>query len=284
MNLDRVIKANYDVLDNLSTAIAIFGDNTRLIFFNSAYQKLMKLETVWLHAKPTYAEVLDECRNNRQMAEYADFQAFKKTELAMFTSVTSPVQELIHLPNGKTLRRLTAPYPLGGLLFVFEDVTDSLALQRKNNTLLAVQKETIDHLQEGIVVYGSNNRVKIFNNSVLKIWNVEDKTVDEIKGMHISDLLEHLREKIDYGENWQEFKENAISSLTDRTPKTGRLMSKDDSVVLFSYIPLPDGAHMLSFIDITDTCTVEKAMMEKNIALKELTNYGMSLFPAFLLN
>lgn len=269
MNLDRIIKANYDVLDNLSTAIAIFGDNMRLIFFNSAYQKLMKLETVWLHAKPTYAEVLDECRNNRQMAEHADFQAFKKTELAMFTSITSPVQELMHLPNGKTLRRLTAPYPLGGLLFVFEDVTDSLALQRKNNTLLAVQKETIDHLHEGIVVYGSNNRVKILNNSVLKIWDVGDKSIDEIKGMHISDMLEYLKEKIDYGENWQEFKENAISSLTDRTPKTGRLMRKDDSVVLFSYIPLPDGAHMLSFIDITDTCTVEKAIMEKNIALKE---------------
>lgn len=268
-NIDRIITANYDVLDNLSTAIAIFGENTRLLFFNSAYQKLMKLETVWLHAKPTYAEVLDECRNNRQTAEHADFQAFKKNELAMFTSVTSPVQELVHLPSGKTLRRLTAPYPLGGLLFVYEDVTDSLALQRKNNTLLAVQKETIDHLHEGIIVYGSNNRVKISNNSVLKIWDIQGKTTDEIKGMHISDILEQIKDKIDYGDNWKEFKENAISNLTDRVPKTGRLMKKDDSVVLFSYIPLPDGAHMLSYIDITDTCVVEKAIMEKNMALKE---------------
>ena len=268
-NLDRVIKANYDVLDNLSTAIAIFGENTRLVFFNSAYQKLMKLESVWLHAKPTYSEVLDECRNNRQMAEHADFQAFKKAEVAMFTSITAPVQELMHLPSGKTLRRLTAPYPLGGLMFVFEDVTDSLALQRKNNTLLAVQKETIDHLHEGILVYGSNNRIKILNSSVLKIWDIEDKNTDEIKGMHISEMLDYIKDKIDYDDNWKEFKENAISSLTDRTPKTGRLMRKDNSVVLFSYIPLPDGAHMLSFIDITDTCVVEKAIMEKNLALKE---------------
>lgn len=268
-NLDRVVKANYDVLDNLSTAIAIFGENTRLVFFNSAYQKLMKLESVWLHTKPTYSEVLDECRNNRQMAEHADFQAFKKSEIAMFTSITSAVQELMHLPSGKTLRRLTAPYPLGGLMFVFEDVTDSLALQRKNNTLLAVQKETIDHLHEGIVVYGSNNRIKILNSSVLKIWDIEDKNTDEIKGMHISDMLDSIKDKIDYDDNWKEFKENAISSLTDRTPKTGRLTRKDDSVVLFSYIPLPDGAHMLSFIDITDTCVVEKAIMEKNLALKE---------------
>lgn len=269
LNFERMVKANYEVLENLSTAIAIFGENMRLVFFNTAYQKLMKLEMVWLHAKPTYAEVLDECRNNRQMTEYADFQAYKKAEISMFTSLTGPAQELIHLPNGKTLRRLVAPYPLGGLLFVFEDVTDSLMLQRKNNTLLAVHKETIDHLHEGIMVYGSNNRVKILNNSLLKVWNIEERNIEELKGKHISEILEDLKDKIDFGGDWSEFKENAISSLTDRSPKTGRLVRKDDSVVLFSYTPLPDGAHMLSFIDITDTYMVEKAVMERNLALKE---------------
>lgn len=269
LNFERMVKANYEVLENLSTAIAIFGENMRLVFFNTAYQKLMKFETVWLHAKPTYAEVLDECRNNRQMTECADFQAYKKAEMSMFTSLTGPSQELIHLPNGKTLRRLVAPYPLGGLLFVFEDVTDSLTLQRKNNTLLAVHKETIDHLHEGIMVYGSNNRVKIINNSLLKVWDIAERNVEELKGKHISEVLDDFKEKIDFGDDWTEFKENAISSLTDRSPKTGRLMRKDDSVVLFSYTPLPDGAHMLSFIDITDTYMVEKAVMEKNLALKE---------------
>lgn len=269
VNFERMVKANYEVLENLSTAIAIFGENMRLVFFNTAYQKLMKLETVWLHAKPTYAEVLDECRNNRQMTEYADFQAYKKSEMSMFTSLTGPAQELVHLPNGKTLRRLVAPYPLGGLLFVFEDVTDSLALQRKNNTLLAVHKETIDHLHEGIMVYGSNNRLKILNNSLLKVWDIEERNIEELKGKHISEVLDELKDKIDFEGDWSEFKENAISSLTDRSPKTGRLMRKDDSVVLFSYTPLPDGAHMLSFIDITDTYMVEKAVMEKNLALKE---------------
>ncbi|MDR2765903.1 MAG: PAS-domain containing protein, partial [Holosporaceae bacterium] len=145
-NLDRVITANYDVLESLSTAIAIFNESTRLIFFNSAYQHLMKMETGWLNSKPTYGEILDESRNNRQLPEHADFQAFKKMQLALFTSVTAPQQEMMHLPNGKTLRLVITPYPLGGLSLMYEDVTDSLALQRKNNTLLAVQKETIDHL------------------------------------------------------------------------------------------------------------------------------------------
>lgn len=268
-DLDKVITANYDVLENLSTAIAIFGENTKIMFFNSAYQKLMKFESMWLHSKPTYGEILDECRNNRQLPEHADFQSFKKSQLALFTSVMAPSQELMHLPNGKTLRVLVAPYPLGGLLMMYEDVTDSLVLQRKNNTLLAVQKETIDHLHEGVIVYGSDNRFKIVNDSILKIWNVKDKTPADMKGIHLSEMLEYIKDMIDYGSDWSEFRENTISNFTDRIAKTGKMVRKDNSVVMFSYIPLPDGAHMLSYIDITDTYVVEKAIMEKNSALKE---------------
>ncbi|MDR3151315.1 MAG: PAS-domain containing protein [Holosporaceae bacterium] len=271
-SLDRVVTANYEVLENLSTAIAIFSENTRLVFFNSAYQKLMKLEAGWLHSKPTYAEVLDERRNNRQLPEHADFQAFKKSQLALFTSVTAPSQELMHLPNGNTLRSVIAPYPLGGLLFMFEDVTDSLALQRKNNTLLAVQKETLDHLQEGIVVYGSDNRLKVINNASLKIWNIGDRQTSDLKGMHLSEMLDGMRDSIDYGDDWKSFLETSISSFTDRIAKTGKITKKDGSVILFSYIPLPDGAHMLSYSDITDTYMVETAIREKDQALKAAQN------------
>ncbi|MCR5224779.1 MAG: PAS-domain containing protein [Alphaproteobacteria bacterium] len=267
-NLDRVVTANCEVLETLSTAIAIFGENTRLTFFNSAYQKLMKLETNWLHANPSFSEILDECRDNRQLPEYADFQVFKKEQLALFTSVTSPIQQLMHLPNGKTLRLVIAPYPLGGLLFMYEDVTDSLALQRKNSTLLAVQKETIDHLYEGVMVFGSDNRLKIVNNAMLKMWKLEAQDLSNMKGMHLSEMLDAIKEELDYGADWEAFKENAISNLTDRITKTGKLLKKDNSVILFSYVPLPDGAHMHSFIDITDTCVVERAVMEKNQALK----------------
>ncbi|GHU10865.1 two-component sensor histidine kinase [Alphaproteobacteria bacterium] len=267
-SLDRIVTANYEVLENLSTAIAIFSENTRLVFFNGAYQKLMKLEQSWLHSKPTYAEILDERRNNRQLPEHADFQAFKKSQLALFTSITTPSQELMHLPNGNTLRTLVAPYPLGGLIFIFEDVTNSLALQRKNNTLLAVHKETIDHLQEGIAVYGSDNRMKIVNNSTIKIWDIKDKETSDLKGIHLSELLDIIKDSLDYGEDWKSFKENSISNLTDRIAKTGKLTKKDNSVILFSYIPLPDGAHMLSYTNITDSCIVEKAIMERSQALK----------------
>lgn len=268
-NLDNIIASNYEVLENVSSAVAIFGKNMRLDFFNTAYQKLMKLEASWLHSKPTYAEILDERRNNRLLPELADYQEFKKTQLEMFNTLQAPIKDLMHLPNGKTLSVITAPYPLGGLLYVFEDVSDSLNLQRKNNTLLAVYKETIDHLHEGIAVYGSDNRLKIVNNSMMKSLGINDRTQQEMKGMHISEMLTYAKEKIDYGDDWDVFKVQAVSNLTDRKTKSGKTELKDGTVVMFSYIPLPDGAHMISYTDITDTCVVEKAIKEKDQAVRE---------------
>lgn len=267
-NIDKIVTANHEVLENLSTAIAIFGEDTRLSFFNSTYQRLMKLESSWLHSKPTYSEILEERRNNRQIPEHADFQIFKKEQLALFTSITSPIQELLHLPSGKSLRVVVAPYPLGGLIFIYEDVTDSLILQRKNNTLLAVQKETLDHLYEGIMVYGSDNRLKIVNQAFLKVWNLTDVSTEELKGIHLSETLDKMKPELDYGDDWETFRANAVSNFTDRINKTGKLIKRDNSVILFTYTPLPDGAHMHSFMDITDTYNVEQAIMEKNELLK----------------
>lgn len=267
-DIDRIVTANCDVLELMSTAIAIFAENTKLVFFNSAYQRLTKLEEGWLYSKPTFAEVLDERRNNRQLPEHADYQEFKKMQLSLFTSITSTIQDLQHLPNGKTHRTVIAPYSLGGLMFMYEDVTDSLLLQRQNNTLLAVQKETIDNLYEAIAVYGSNNRLKIVNNAFKKMWNFEDKDNKALQEVHISEILDNIRGMLDYGEDWDNFKQNAISNLTDRISKTGKLLKNDNSVILFSYIPLPDGAHMHSYMDITATCLVEQAVNEKNEAVK----------------
>lgn len=48
---------------------------------------------------------------------------------------------------------LASPHPFGGVILTFEDATDKWAFQWNYNTLIEVQKETIDHLFEGIAVF-----------------------------------------------------------------------------------------------------------------------------------
>lgn len=267
-NIDKLIVAQGEVLESMSTGIAIFDQNMKLSFFNSSYKQMTKFDEIWLSAKPNYGEVLDRQRMCRQLPEVADFAAYKKDQLKMFSSLISPTQDLIHLPNGNVLRRYIAPYQMGGLIFLYDDITDSLLLKRENNTISSVQKELVNNLLEAVCILGSDNKIKSLNPKMLTLWNITKDCI----GMHISDFLDEHQDLISYYGKWDNFKSNIISNLTDRIMKTGRLTTQDGSVLFFSYTPLPDGSHMHTYIDITDSCNVSLAKYEKEQAITSSNN------------
>lgn len=263
--LARHIENHEQVLHNLGTAIAIFGADRRLEFYNTAYVKLWDMGEAFLDAKPTLGEILEELREARKIPEQANFPEFKAGRNAMFTSLIDPLEELIHLPDGKTLRCVAAPHPFGGLLITWEDVTASLALERSYNTLIAVQKETLDNLYEGIAVIGGDGRLQLSNPAFGRIWQLGD---DELSAApHISELVERMRDFLDLGD-WDNQKSELINLLSDREGQSGRIERADESVIDFATVPLPDGAMLLSYVDVSDSHRVEQFLRERNEALE----------------
>lgn len=264
--LTRHIAAHADVLENLATAIAIYGADRRLKFFNTAFAKLWTLDEKWLRQCPDYGEVLEALRERRRLQEYADFPAFKRRSLKMFTSLVEPLEEWIYVPDGTTLRTRIMPHPMGGLLFTFEDVTDTLVLERTLNTQIAVQRDTLNNLYEGVVVVGSDGRLKLSNPAYGRIWGLPQESL--AAEPHIADIIELVREYFDYDEDWSALKERIIDRLTGRSPRAGRLHRTDGSVLDYACVPLPDGAMLLSYLDVTDSFRVERALRERTDALE----------------
>ncbi|MDR3516061.1 MAG: PAS-domain containing protein [Azospirillaceae bacterium] len=263
--LNRHIVAHAQVLEQLGTAIAIYGADTRLKFFNQTYVTLWELDESWLRSEPLYSEVLEDLRTRRRLPEYADFVRFKREQLAEFTSLLEPSEDLLHLPDGTTLRKLTVPHPFGGLMYVMEDVTNALALETSYNTLMAVQQETLDNLAEGIAVFGGDGRLKLANPAFARIWHLQ--RADLQLEPHASTILDKTRHLYFHGDDWAEFREEMIANTLDRAMRTGRLVRTDGSVVEFANVPLPDGAVLTSYVDITDSVRVEKALRERTAAL-----------------
>lgn len=278
VEIKRLMNAHDTVLDHLSTAIAVYDAEGTLQYYNQAYVNLHAFDEEFLKTKPRLDEVLEELRHRRQLEEYADFPAYKKWRLLQLKEQVDPQEHLMHLPDERTLRIFSAPHPLGGLLFMFEDVTDYLALERKNKTLLDAYQTTLDNLFEGVIVIGSDSRLKIFNPSFVHLWNFEE---EEIKpGQHLTYIIEKMKDFFDYdAEAWESFKAQIMENFTDRVPKTGQLSRKDGTVVDFGYVPLPNGDHLLSYTDATDTSLVQQALQEKNEAL-ETADYLKSEFIA----
>lgn len=262
----RHVSAHGEVLENLASAMAIYGADQRLKFFNTAFAQLWAVDEDWLRTEPGYGEVLEMLREKRRLPEYADFPAFKRQRLKLFTSLLEPLEELIYIPDGTTLHSRVAPHPMGGLLFTFDDVTDRLSLERSYNTLIAVQRETLDHLYEGVAVIGSDGRLRLTNPAYARMWHLAAEDLSDEP--HIANVIERSKGFFDYAGDWPGYKERVITRLSAREPRAGRLERTDGSILDYATVPLPDGGVLLSYIDVTDTSRVETALRERAEALE----------------
>ena len=65
---------------------------------------------------------------------------------------------------------------------------------------------------------------------------------------------------------WQRLRAT-ITAIDNREPVIGRIERPDGNVVDCATMPLPDGATLVTFQDVTDTVNVERALRERNEAL-----------------
>ncbi|MBL4692911.1 MAG: PAS-domain containing protein [Magnetovibrio sp.] len=267
-NFTRHISAQNQVMETLATAIAIFDENQRLSFNNSTYASLWKLDASWLGEHPVFGDVLDRLREQRALPEVTDFRTFKKEQTALFGNLKSPTESMLHLPDGTMLRAVTTPHPMGGLVFAYEDVTDHLKLERNYNTLGAVQRETLDNLHEGVCVFGADGRMKLKNPAFARIWKLPEDGGGN--ALHMSGFVAHILPMILRDEGTKPLdKDRLVAKLMSRDPGRGRLDLTDGQVLEYTKVPLPDGAVLLSYLDVSDSARVENALLERTHAMAE---------------
>lgn len=264
--LQRHITAQSELLEGVNSAMSVFGSDMHLKFYNHAFIRLWGLDEVWLGTSPTYSEFLEVLREKRRLPEQANFLQFKQQRIKAFTNLIEPHEEIFYLPDGRTLRVLAIPHALGGVLFAYEDVTDRLALERSYNTLIAVQRATLDNLHEGVVVFGEDGRLKLYNPRFLQLWKLEKAVLSP--ETHISDLIDKTK-SLHYADDWEKYKQSFIAELLTREVRHKRIDRTDGTLIDSVVVPLPDGASLITFYDVTDSILVERSLRERNEALSE---------------
>ncbi|UFZ02215.1 PAS-domain containing protein [Bradyrhizobium ontarionense] len=260
----RMREAHRRTLDQLSSGVAVFDGQRRLAFYNDSYRRLWDLDTAFLDGQPDDSSVLDRLRAGRKLPEQADFRAWKAKLHEAYRAVEA-AKDTWFLPDGRALSVVTTPNPEGGVTYLFDDVTESFDLARRFDGLIRVQRETLDSLAEGVAVFGSNGRVELFNPAFARMWRL---TPEALRGHPHIDIVESwCRTLYDEPTAWRTIRE-AITSIENRIDIALKLERKDGSVLDCMSRPLPDGATMLTFQDITDTENVERALRESNDALE----------------
>ncbi len=266
--LTRHIRAHDETLNRMAEGVVVFSAEQKLTFHNTAFTEIFAIDPSWLKDGPKHGELLDHLREKRRLPEQEDFRSWKASELSYYTDWPdeSP-DELWTLPDGRTLRLVRMRDPHGGLSLLFEDMTDQMTLQSRFNALIGVQTATLDKLSEGIAVFGSDGRLKVSNAAFAKIWDLSPELLADEPNFDL--LIERCLRYYHDRDFWSEMK----ARTTDPSPEarrhvTGEIKRSDDSILKHLSRPLPDGATLIAWNDVTSSRRAEAALIERAEALE----------------
>ncbi|ODR91041.1 PAS domain-containing sensor histidine kinase [Sinorhizobium alkalisoli] len=264
--LARTLKSHAETLDHLATPVAIFDGHQRLQFYNQAFQRLWDLDMGFLERKPDNGELFDRLRASAKLPEQLNWKQWKANALSVYQAPDTQ-SDLWHLPNGQTLRVFATARPQGGATWVFENLTEKVDLETRYNTLVQVQGETIDHLAEGVAVFGPDGRIRLSNPAFRALWGVSE--AEAKPGTHIRAVEQACLPSYDQPDGWKRFA-HIITSFDDERPSSRGILELRTGLILdYAVIPLPNAQTMLTFVNITDSVRVERALTEKNDALRK---------------
>jgi signal transduction histidine kinase len=258
-----MVDAHRSTLDQLTTGVAIFDAQRRLSFYNAAYRALWDLSPAFLDQLPSDTAILDHLRAARRLPEQQDFRQWRTQLHEAYQSVEAKEHEW-HLPDGRTLRVVTTPNPEGGITYLFDDVTERLDLVRRFDALIRVQGETLDNLGEAVAVFASDGRLRLSNPAFARMWGIDPAELADRP--HIETVTTTFRRMTGDEESLQALRAS-VTALEVRVPITRRIERNDGSILDLSAQPLPDGATLVTFIDVTASVNVERALVERNEAL-----------------
>jgi signal transduction histidine kinase len=268
--LRRHVEAHDETLNHLADAVAIFGPSKRLAFHNTAFQSLFNLDPGYLDERPTHAELLDRLRQRRLLPEVVDYAGWKARELDFYGAAEAAPDDSWSLPDGRTLRVVRQPHPLGGILLLFSDITDELQLRSRFNAQIQVQTATLDKLNDAVAVFGSDGRIRLHNEAFEAFWQV---TADQLNAAGDFDAVAALcQATLPDPSLWLGLKARvADPDPESRVPIAGEGRTADGRIASWQTRPLPDGATLVAFSDVTARRELEQALAAKAQALEEST-------------
>jgi PAS domain-containing protein len=168
ISTDRFMQTMSTTFAHLQIGIAVFDRQNELSLFNPALSQHLGLRPEWLLKKPNLLDFLDKLRDTHILPEPKDYTSWRKMFFKIERSaMRDDYREDWGLPDGRALRVVGRPHPSGTVVFLFEDVTAVLAMERQYRSQIHCLKSTMDAMITGLVAFDRKGDV-VFLNGILK--------------------------------------------------------------------------------------------------------------------
>jgi signal transduction histidine kinase len=262
---EQQMQSHQRTLDQLPSAVAIFNGAQQLIYRNAAYEKLWRLDPAYLDQRPTDGEILDRLRLEHRLPLEGDFRIWKSRLLEAYRSPDAQTLSW-HMPDGRTTISVKiTPNPKGGVTYLYDDMSERYDLQSRFKALHRMQHETLQALHEGVAAFGADGRLNFSNPAFAGLWGLDAGTLEQKPRFEAIAAL--CRPLCSNEALWNDLR-GVVTGLNEQRLGLSRRIERGDLRVLdVTAQPLPEGATLLTFVDVTADVKVERALTDRNRAL-----------------
>lgn len=262
----RAREAQRAMLDRLSAGVAQFSADRHLVFCNQPFMRMFAMRNEWLADRPEFDRVLERMREANRLPIVRDFPGWKTERREWFRAADAATEERWTLPGGTHMRVVAQPLPEGGLLAIFEDLTEQVQLASSRDTLLRVRTATFDNLFEALGVFAADGRLQLWNNRFRQLWGFDETFVTGHPRVDV--LAKAAGARLSNPGRATLMAELVRAATVERQQRGATIEFADGRHFEVAAVPLPDGNALFTMIDISDRRRSEAALRERNEALE----------------
>lgn len=212
-----------------------------------------------------FAQLVDKTREII-LANDAQTELFQNArELAQSVQEQHSLQRVTEhlIVDGERILYCFTELPLQEGQHTFGYAIDCSKLEEKERELenyISAQSDFLESTSSGIAIYGSDTRLRFFNQAFCHLWKLEEEWLKN--NPTYGEILERLREKRRLPEqvNFREFKTNCLAMFKNLIEKQEEFYYlPDDQVLRVLVIPQNRGGLIFSYEDMTEHMKLERS-------------------------
>lgn len=243
------------IINNINCGVALFDSNMKLLIINDYTKNLFKLSNLDVYSK-SYSEIIDYILSNEVIVSNLSNTILRNKLLEIFSIVKDkPLEKHISINNKENINVNIIPDSKGNVLFMFSDDSDSIDMARNINSVKQMYNKVMNSISEGIIIFGSDNKIKVYNEIAKNIFNIEK---EGINNLNIKDFFELAKDL--FNNNLEQFTNKLINNSTQRTSYSEVINLLNNKIIDYTYTPIHDGLSLILLKDISNYKTMEVSL------------------------
>jgi PAS domain-containing protein len=231
---------------HLSTGLAIFDHDRKLVLFNPALLDLTGLPPDFLIKRPSLPSFFDALRDASMIPEPRNYKSWRNRITDIEKAAASGLyEETWTLSSGQTYEVTGRPHPNGALALSFEDISDEMTQTRRYRADLELGQSVIDAVDTAIAVFSAAGVLVMSNAAYSDLWKHDPAATLGPEG-NLAAMCNHWRAVSAPTTIWDRA-EDFAGGFGARDAWQEEVRLADGRRLTCRFSPLADGATMATF-------------------------------------